>query len=215
MEISNFPIAVVIALLPGILATITIKKLTLSGSWDNFKVGLYTVVYSGVVYAAYFSVLNIIEGSSTMATSSIDEMVANIKAIDIVLASIISVVIGIFVAYASNQKFLFKFAQKIGITNKFGDEDLYYEFMRNDINAEVYIKDIDNNLTYHGYVTGYSQSKEARELELVDVIVYSYNDSIEAYRLKSFYLAIGIGDRFMIEVPNNLVNYDSTKREEE
>ena len=211
---SNFPIAIVVALLPGILATLTIKKLTLSGNWDNFKIGLYTVVYSGIVYALYFLMIDLIWDEREFADSSIDGLISNIKVLDVVLSSLLSLIVGIAVSAASNHKILFTVVNFLKITKKFGDEDLYYDFLRNDDNNEVYVKDIENNVVYHGVVTGYSQGKETRELELSNVDVYSYEDSKFFYQLRSMYIAQGIGERFQIEVSHPIETIDDlTERE--
>ena len=201
MTISDFPIAIVMALLPGILATLTIKKLTLSGSWDNFKVGLYTIVYSGLIYSMYFMVRSWLPGGRKFGDGSIDDLIGSLTVMDVLLSSLLSLVIGFAVAAASNHKLLFRVANRLKITKKFGDEDLYYDFMRDEQNSEIYISDLERNMTYHGYVTGYSQSKESKELELCDVDVYSYNKAKLSYSLKGLYLTLGIGDRFLIEVP--------------
>jgi hypothetical protein len=63
-------------------------------------------------------------------------------------------------------------------------------------------RDITNGFTYHGYIKYYSESEHVREIVLVDVDVYSYDDSTFLYNSPKIFISKPIGEKLLIELPN-------------
>lgn len=59
-----------------------------------------------------------------------------------------------------------KIGRRLRISNKYGDENLFSHFL-NDRETEIaYVRDIKNNLSYHGYVDLYSETDSVSEIVL-------------------------------------------------
>ncbi|WP_244594047.1 DUF6338 family protein [Rhodoblastus sphagnicola] len=109
---------------------------------------------------------------------------------EILWATLIALFCGIVFVYAENRKFLTRVFQKIGLTKRFGDEDVWdFVFNSNSVGVEwVYFRDFSERVVYCGYVRLFSESGQLRELLLQNVIVYDF-DGNELYRRPMLYLA--------------------------
>ena len=67
----------------------------------------------------------------------------------------------------------------------------------------VYIRQIKNNLTYHGFVESYSENEVVSEVALSNVKVYSYSDSELLYEVDRIYISLNKSE-IIIEQANNL-----------
>jgi hypothetical protein len=77
--------------------------------------------------------------------------------------------------YIVRHRLLMRFLHCIGATRRYGDEDVWsYTLNSRDANVEyVHVRDIGNGFIFAGWVNGYSENEDFRELLLSDVIVYS------------------------------------------
>lgn len=186
--LSNIALELIVILLPGIIATLITKNLTITKNWDPFKFSIYTILFSGVTYLLLQGVINVFLWVKSKIEGSIFE--ANILSIwsniegnrivpyrEVIFACLLSIFVGLIASAFIRKKILYKIAKFFKVSYKFGDENLFYDFMRKDKTNAIYLKDIKNNIIYHGYVDYYSESDTIRELVLRDVDVYSYKDS--------------------------------------
>lgn len=102
------------------------------------------------------------------------------------------------------------FAKKIRISNKYGDENLYSYFLNGTAVKEFYIRDLDNNTTYHGMIDSYSEQNAFCEIVLYDVVVYDNNTGNEAYRIDKIYLSRP-KNKITIELPIIKNNNEETE----
>ncbi len=86
----------------------------------------------------------------------------------------VSIVLAIVWMFANTKKWISRFLQKIGATNKNGDEDVWdFTFSSPGAAVEyVHVRDFDKNITYCGWVDTYSETGKLRELVLRDEIIY-------------------------------------------
>lgn len=109
---------------------------------------------------------------------------------EVLQASLLALVGAIVFVYAENRKFLTRVFQKIGLTKRFGDEDVWdFVFNSNSVGVEwIYFRDFSERVVYCGYVRLFSESGQLRELLLQNVIVYDFEGN-ELYRRPMLYLA--------------------------
>jgi hypothetical protein len=119
---------------------------------------------------------------------------------EVLAATFISIPLSFLLAFLENKKLLQKFASKFSISNKYGDESLFYFFLNSEDIEEVYVRDEKNSLTYFGELQSYSESEDSHELVLYDVDVYSANQVEKLYSVPYMYLCSRKTDT-IIEVP--------------
>ncbi len=199
--------------MPGIIATLLIKNLTVAKGWDSFKFSIYTILFSGITYLLLQFVINLIlwiisnfrDNEFYISTLKIwDNLTeeSTIPYLEVVYACLLSIIVGLFVSFLIRKKVLYIVAKYLRVSYKFGDENLFYHFMRSDRTSAIYLKDIENNLIYHGFIDYYSESDVIREILLKDVDVYSYIDSKWYYKVPCVYLSQSINKNWLIELPN-------------
>lgn len=101
----------------------------------------------------------------------------------------------------TNRKWPIRFMQWIGATKRYGDEDVWdYTFNSRDAASEyVHVRDLENNLTWAGWVDLFSETGRTRELALRDVEVRE-NEGGLLYSVPRVYLARS-SDAITIEFP--------------
>jgi hypothetical protein len=97
-----------------------------------------------------------------------------------------------------NHKILNKIAKKVGVSTKFGDENLFSNYLSSGDIYWVYVRDHATNQTYEGQVRSWSETNNIQEMVLSDVTVYVYETSEKLYSLPSLYIARPAGT-FVIE----------------
>lgn len=207
MDISNVAFRLIIILLPGIISTLLFKNLTLTTKWDSFKFSTYTLLLSGITYIILqilklpISLFNSEYSTQLKVWGSLTEDILPLG--EVLIACIISIFIGLIAAYIGNKKLIFKWAERLKISNKYGNESLFFKFMEGDDVYEVYLKDIKNSLVYHGYIEYFAESDTIREIVLTNVDIYNIDklDEIKSTRSKVF-LSQNLSEHWLIELPN-------------
>ena len=108
-----------------------------------------------------------------------------------------------------NYKVFNKLAQKINVSSKYGDENLYSYYLNAKEIDWVYVRDIENNLTYQGRIESYAENDHMQEMVLYDVTVFRYQDSVQLYSVPTIYLNKEMG-KFIIEaIPKELLGEEN------
>ncbi|MBC8402932.1 MAG: hypothetical protein H8E14_15710 [Candidatus Marinimicrobia bacterium] len=209
-------ITTIIILIPGITATIIYDKLTVHSNWSQFKFGLYSFFLGVLVYFAlqiiywvcdiisYFWTINF-RWSQLDIWKFIDNSNLPINTLEVFFASLVSIPVAYFASFIINNKIITKVGQKLKVTDKYGDENLFsYYLTAKQINW-VYIRDIHDGLTYQGQVTEYSENDEIQEIVLSDVTVFRYKDSEKLYSVPSIYLAKKTGNFIIEAIPEEIL----------
>ncbi len=202
MEISELTLKLILLLIPGSIACIIYERLTIHKQWNSFKFITNAILFGAISYLIaqlIFSIRNPDESFNlfweNLPTKDIPYDV-------IVKSSIISIFVGLAATGIDHYKLINRFGKLIRLTNKYGDENLYSYFLNAKDVEEVYVRDIENNLTYHGFVNSFSENDEIKELVLIDVVVYEYETSTELYKLDKIYLSKS-KENLIIELPYN------------
>lgn len=194
----------VVILLPGILAAVIADKITIHQRWDAFKFTLYAILLGVGCYAGVQVIVWCINAVTWLcvdepswhnlqiwssALSEGDGLLGR----EVVFATAMSGPVAALAALLINYKVFNRIAQKIRVTTKYGDENLYSYFLNAREIDWIYIRDPENNLTYQGRVVSHSENDSMQEIVLSDVSVYRYEDSTHLYDVPSLYLSRPLG----------------------
>lgn len=147
-------------------------------------------ILSGIHFEMLSKSLHVWDATSQNST--------NIYPREIIFASICAILNALWISFLINYKCMTKFAQKMRISKKYGDENLFTFYLESNEVVWVYIRDKENNLTYKGKVLSFSENDRIQEVVLEAVSVYRYEDSEFLYDISSVYLTKEQG-KFVIE----------------
>src|SRR5690606_6790552 len=181
MDISELTLKLIIILLPGIIASICFEKITIHKNWTPFKFVYNSVLFGALSYISSnitFLLINFLTCSNFIfvkeTLGQFEDFWENLSTKYIhfrivIWASLHSVVIALIGSSLDHKKFFNNISKSLGISNKYGDESLYYYFLNSGDIEEVYIRDDKNGLTYHGLINAYSETDSCIEILLNDV----------------------------------------------
>jgi hypothetical protein len=199
MTVSALALKLILILIPGGLATLILEKLTTYLKWGPFKFIINSILLGGLSYLIsdlifYIFYADDIKNFWLTLTSN------NVPFWEIIRATVVAVFIGFTASWIENNKLITRFARKFSIADKYGEENLYSYFLNSKEISEVYVRDIVNNLTFHGTVDSFSENEQISEITLRDVKVYRYSDSAFLYEMPKVFLSRAKNCIF-IEVP--------------
>ena len=188
MTLSAFALKLILILIPGGLATLILEKLTTYLKWQPFKFIINAILLGGFSYLLsdlifYVFYADDIKNFWLTFTSN------NIPFWEIIKATGVSIFIGFGASWIENKKVITRFARKFHIADKYGEENLYSYFLNSKEVREVYVRDIANNLTFHGEVDSFSENEQISEISLRHVKVYKYDDSAFLYEMPKVFLS--------------------------
>jgi len=190
MEISELTLKLIIILIPGAIATRIYQKVTIHEKWTSFQFVANAILFGSISYLFTelflewcYNDLRLLNFWNDLPTSKIPY--------DIVLkACLTAVIIGFAISTLDHYKILNWIAKFLRVSNKYGDENLYSYFLNAKNVKEVYVRDLENNATYHGMIDSYSETDDTCEIVLWDVAVYSNENAGEPlYLLDKVYLS--------------------------
>jgi len=193
MEFSEFTFKIILLFIPGIISYIIIEKLISHREPKIFQTLANTLILGFVCYSFYYVLIQLINMFSKTNIECLffkallyEHTEINFGEIAIVAA--LSIPIGLLFAFLINYKILFRIANFLKVTKKFGDIDVW-SYIMNSKNVEwIVVRDIENDLMYEGWVEAFSDSTETDELFLSDVIVFENSTGDELYKTPALYL---------------------------
>lgn len=216
MDISILALKLIILLFPGLIAALIYKRLTIKHKERSDFMFVLIAITEGIIsyltiQTIYFIGIFLHNVSNheklRYETISAFKNVTNGAIIpyeEIMWASLAAVVISLITVTISHHNLLNKYAIKFGISNKYGDENLFSNFLNESCCGWVYIKDLPNELVYLGEVQSFSESAEFKEIVLNQVTVYRYfidKEYKELFEVPKIYLSLP-KDRVIIEEAN-------------
>jgi len=208
---NELAVSIAIVLFPGLISTVICDKIAIHGrDWRTFKYGVYSFIFGVLSYAIVQLLLSawqiadfVLVGTPVLFTRLRVWSLASTQHADIALwevcaASAVAPIIAFVATTISEHKWLTRLAQRLHVSNKFGDENLFSYYLNSDEVQNVYIRDPNVNQTYAGRVLEYSETDHIQEVVLSGVTVYDYEGSQPLYSLPTMYLARPIGT-FTIE----------------
>jgi hypothetical protein len=200
LEISELTLKLILLLIPGSLACIIYERLTIHKQWTSFKFVTNAILFGSISYLIAEVIFSIHNPDTSFKSFWENLPTKDIPYNVILKASLISIFVGFAATGIDHYKLINRFGKLIKLTNKYGDENLYSYFLNAKEVEEVYVRDIQNKLTYHGLVNSFSETDEIKELVLLDVIVYDYETSEKLYSLDKIYLSKS-KENLIIELP--------------
>ena len=218
---NQFVVTLIVILIPGIIAAVISDKITVHSKWDAFKFSLYAFILGLLTYAGlqliYYlidivkNIFSLTSWSHLKVWNSATSNKNNIVASEVVYATLLSLPIALFASFLINYKVFNKLAKKLKVSSKYGDENLYSYYLNAKEIDWVYVRDIENNLTYQGRIESYAENDNMQELVLYDVSVFRYEDSFQLYSVPTIYLNKEMG-KFIIEaIPKELLGVENAK----
>ncbi|MCU0370364.1 MAG: hypothetical protein MUC31_03025 [Bacteroidales bacterium] len=192
-------IKLIIILIPGAIATIVFGKLILHKEWSNFKFILYSILFGIFSFLALQLLIEVLNCLFELKISSLTiwENLTNENSIpyeEVLFSSIISILLALLASFLENRKWINVLAKRLSVSKKYGEENLFSRFLNDPKTEFVYLRDVKNNLTYHGWVKSFSENETISEIRLADVSVYSYSESEELYEVEEVYLSLNKTD---------------------
>mgnify|MGYP001198493574 CR=1 FL=1 len=209
---NQLAVTLVVLLLPGIIAAIVFDKITSHSKWDAFKFGLYSLVLGIICYSLeqlicwgadiVRTISKPLEWSILTIWNSALKTESSLSAIEVCVAVLLSLPVAFIASYLMNHKVFNKLAGRLGVSQKFGDENLFSYFMNGKDVAWVYVRDKESGMTYSGDVVSFAENGTCHEVVLADVRVYSYEESDFLYSVQSLYLCRPFGSIVIEAIAN-------------
>lgn len=221
---TELAIAVGVILFPGIIATTIADKIVVHvRPWGPLKYGLYSFIlgvfsYLGLQCLSWLQMMVPTKYQITPLLGSLDawNIIGNTKAridfAEVAGATLLSLPVAFIAAFTINHKVVHKLAKKLGVSIKYGDENLYSFYLNAQEIDWVYVRDVERKLTYQGRVFSFSENDKFQELVLSDVTVFGYENSDEYYSVPSIYLCRTAGSFVIESVPPHLLEKANGKK---
>ena len=219
MEISELTLKLILILIPGVIASIIINKLTIHDPWKPFNFILNAIILGVFSYLLLqlienlFVVINNIRLPTPKPFIPLKVWITItdstfIPYTDIIYSSVCALVIGIIGTLMEHYDLLHRLGRKLNLTNKYGSLNLFSEFLNNKDTQWVTVRDYKNNLAYFGYVSTFSETNKISELVLCDVSVSTCDECSPLYELDEIYLSFAKSD---IIIEKNKLKVDVKK----
>jgi len=193
MEFSEFTLKIIFLFIPGIISYMIIDKLISHKEPKIFHILINSLILGFICYSFYYVLIQLI---NVLSKTNFECLFFNallyeyteINFSEIAIVTALSIPIGFLFAFLINNKILFRTANFLKVTKKFGDVDVW-SYIMNSKNVEwIVVRDIENDLMYEGWVEAFSDSTETDELFLSDVIVFENSTGKELYKTPGLYL---------------------------
>lgn len=223
MEITELVWNLFLILLPGVVATLMMRYFTTHKQYPVFEFIIYAatlgisvfilmeifVSFYWIIYSI-FSDVKLKWGLNLTIWNKLFNGINSVKVdlLEIYLSYLLSIPIGFLYGFIISKKYLIRLFQKIKLTERYGDDDVWSFYFNSTLAEWIYVHNIAQKQTYYGRVRAYSDSTEKRELLLEDVIVYASDSWEQLYESNAIYLELN-NYEFKIESPKIEENGES------
>lgn len=130
MEISEVTVRLLLVFFPGIICAIIVDALTVHRERKLWSFVLNSFVLGLGCYLVTFALWRLFAPGQVTIMESLLHLKAKegkeaIAVVEIVVATVLSVPLAFGLSYLSNHKVLHRLAQRLGVTKKFGDPDVW------------------------------------------------------------------------------------------
>jgi hypothetical protein len=206
---NELALKILFLLIPGIIALGIIKSIGPKRPRSDFETGLQIFMYGVVCYA----IAGFLEGLynwkfspptgagfwETVGTTSFGLATLNpqlgLGAGQVIFTSTVAIVIGCVVAKVQTHSIPHRVLRWLNLTQRTNEVDIWQLTLNSpDIDSWVTVRHHDNNKVYQGWVRGYSDGGDERELLLAEVTVYAasegVDDLVEVDKIPVLYLGL-------------------------
>lgn len=216
MEITELVWKLFLLLFPGIITTFIYRSIATSRKYSPFEFTILSATFGIGVFIlmelciSLFNILsciykgqNLIWGLNLTVWDTLFGNGGNINKMEIFFSYLAAFPLSLIIAGICQKDWIFNLLKKIGLTNRYGDDDVWAKFLADEVWMIIRIP--STNLAYFGYAIYFSDSGEKRELVLKDVSVYT-NDAFEKLYEK---------DKVYLELKENDYSIEIEKKEEQ
>lgn len=215
MSLSSFLIRIIFLALPGIVGSILYRRLKGKSSLKDWEDVLEILLFSLLSYALYALAVAMLNGvgwshlTVTAFQAFFDEKIP-IPWPEMIIASGIGMPLAFIASTLYTYKILNRIGRVMGVTKRFGDEDVW-SYFNNLYEAQwLFVRDHKLDLLYFGWILAYSDSEKERELLLKDVRVYKNSTNDFLYEVSRMYIS---RERFDLTIEVPLVQHDSARED--
>ncbi len=193
MGLTGFTLRIILIFLPGIAAFMIVERLTSHEKFKIHKIILNSFTIGFLCYLLYFVIIK-----SINLFTDLEKEVSFLKALvnkdtpldfnEIVLVVILAIPVGFVISYLANRNVIYKFAKKLHVTKKFGNNSVWSFLLESKIPGWVTIRDVKNDFIYEGWISVYSDDYTKDELFLEEVCVYENSTGKKLYEVEGLYL---------------------------
>jgi hypothetical protein len=194
MELSEFVFRLILIFTPGVIAFVIVKQLTTHKKYEFYEEAGYSFILGWVSYFGYFLFLKSKDlifstESNSYFLGILTDKNKPLNFHEILFVSITAVFVGFIFTLAVNRSWLHWFAQKFGISDKFGDLSVFNFVMNSSsITPWVVIRDLKNDHMYQGFIAAYPDSTEENGIFLKDVTVYVNSTGVKMYETPGLFI---------------------------
>jgi hypothetical protein len=212
-KVDTLGLKILFLLIPGIIALGVMKSIGPKRPRSDFESGLQIFIYGVVCYAiaGFFEGLYLWHhlpptktptgkgfwqtiGDSSLGLATLNPE-AGLDAGQIVFATGIAVIVGCLVANLQKHSIPHRLMGKLYLTSRINEVDIWgFTLNSPNIDTWVTVRHHDNGKVYQGWVRGFSDGGDERELLLSEVRVYvpvpDTNDLMEVDRIPVLYLGL-------------------------
>jgi hypothetical protein len=214
MQITELVWKLFLMLLPGVVSTLMLRQISSSRKDGIFEFIIQSALFGIATFLLMefgYSLFNIIKavllknhklefGLNLSIWENIFDNSSKYNKVEILISYILSIPLGVFYGFLLNKKLINKLFQKLRITKRYGDNDVWSFFLNSPTTQWILVRDKSTNLTYFGKIRAYSDSAEKREILLNDVKVYTSNTWQHLYDSETVFLELD-NYNFSIEIP--------------
>lgn len=198
MQMSEFTFRLILLFIPGIIACIIVETLTVHKEIKIFRFILYSLILGFLCYLLWYvigaitsKVLGLNIANRVYFFNALVNKNNPIKINEIIFVTFLSLPLGFIISVTINYKLLFRIAQKLRISRKYGDTDVWSYILNSNAPAWAVIRDIENDVIYEGWIQAFSDSTdslEVNELFIRDVKAYKNSTGEFMYQSPATYL---------------------------
>ena len=200
MDFSEFTIRLLLLFFPGIICAFLVDSFTVHRPREQFVFFLQSFALGISSYCLFWALLPVhkVIGNKLGLWQPRSEVVflralvnnqVTISYSEIAWVCVISVLLALVITFVMTYKVHFRIVQKLKITKKFGELDVWgYTFNMKEVDW-VTVRDKEKDLIYDGWVQAFSDDSKDAELLLRDVSVYRNSTGEELYQVGMMYLS--------------------------
>lgn len=205
MEISPIILRLAVLLTPGLIAALLIDSLTIHKPWGQFRFLLHTFIL-GVVSYLFLYIVSVALNYLCLSSAIFNGLDAffnegvGIGWKDVLAGSLAAIVIGLILSTAIQKKWLFRIARLLNVSDKYGEESLFYFALGSPESSWARVRLIDEGLLYEGYAQSFSEDDGNVEILLSQVKVYTHPSAAYQFDLPTAYISMA-KSKVIIEFP--------------
>lgn len=178
MQIDTALIKLMLLAMPGIVSFLLYRKLTgkkTERTWqDIVEIAIFSLVDYGLLGGIY-GILNLCAGLD-VKVRFLEALLSNASGFsswyEIALACGIGAIVPFVSSFVYTRSWFNRLGHRLHVTKRSFDGDVWESFHSRIGSKWVFVRDHKVDLVYYGWVQGYSESGQGRELVLRDVRVY-------------------------------------------